>query len=109
MNRNEHVNKNIIAVAATMAYALVGLSITCLMMDKALKDLHKASKKIESFVDKHMVKKPTSAPDVKPECWGTGDDPNNGADDDKAQSDTITECFEKLNTEDSTPWDAPLE
>lgn len=64
---------------------------------------------VEACLKKPTESKPTSAPDVKPECWGTGEDSNNGADDDKAQSDTITECFEKLNTEDSTPWDAPLE
>ena len=117
MSNNEHVNKNIIAAAAITAYALVGLSITCLMMDKAVKDLGKASKKIERFVDKHMVKKPTSAPNVEPECWGTGEEPNNaneetnnGAGDDNPQSDdTITECLKKLNIKDPTPWDAPLE
>ena len=81
MSNNEHINKNIIAAAAITAYALVGLSITCLMMDKALKDLGKASKKIERFVDKHMVKKPTSTPNVEPECWGTGEEPNNSAGD----------------------------
>ena len=109
MSNNERVNKNIIAAAAITAYTLVGLSITCLMMDKAVKDFDKVSKKIERFVDKHMAKKPTSTPNVEPECWGTGEEPNNGADDDKAQLDTITECINKLNVKNPTPWDAPLE
>lgn len=116
MNSNEHVNKNIIIAATTTAYALVGLSIICLMMDKAVKDLDKASKKIERFVDKHMVKKPTPAPNVRPECWDTSkepnnanEEPNNGADDDKSKLDTIAECLKKLNIKDPATWDAPLE
>ena len=114
MNNNEHVNKNIIIAAATTAYALVGLSITCLMMNKAVKDFDKVSKKIEHFVDKHMVKKPTPAPNVKPECWGTGEEPSNtneetntGAGDDKSRPDDT--IIERVNIKDPTPWDAPLE
>ena len=118
MNNNEHVNKNIIiaAAAATTAYAVVGLSIICLMMDKAVKDLDKASKKIERFVDKHTVKKSTPAPNVKPECWDTGKIPNNtneeidnSADDVESKLDTITEHLNNIDANDPTPWDAPLE
>lgn len=70
---------------------------------------------VEACLKKPTESKPASAPNVEPECWGTGEDPNsanketnNGADDDKSQPDTITECLKKLNIK-PTPWDAPLE
>lgn len=96
-----------VGACVTVAAITVPVALAAITAWKAVGRIGCAA--VEACLKKPTESKPAPAPDVKPECWGAGEEPNNGADDDKARPDTITECFSKLNVKDPTPWDAPLE
>ena len=59
---------------------------------------------VDACLKKPAESKPAPAPDVKPECWGTGEEPNNANEENNNDAGD-----DNLNIEDPTHWDAPLE